>query len=69
MPADWIPLQSSNLSACAYDEATQTLQVRFQSGRTYTLTSVPKDVAQGLADASSPGAYYANELKGQYPGG
>lgn len=66
---DWIPLQSSNLAACAYDEATSTLSVRVRSGRTYQLQNVSRETYQGLVDAGSPGAYYNDELKGKYPGG
>jgi len=66
---DWTPLQSSNIAACAYDDATSTLHVRFHSGRTYQLSNVSRETYEGLRDASSPGAYYNSELKGRYPGG
>ena len=66
---DWHELQSSNLAACAYDDASSTLHVRFRSGRSYALQGVAKSTYEALCEASSPGAYYNSELKGRYPGG
>lgn len=63
---DWRPLTSSNLNAFRYDPTTQTLQIRFHSGRTYDYADVPETVADGLASAGSPGQYFNSAIKGQY---
>lgn len=63
---DWTPLTSSNLSAMRYDAETRTLQIRFQSGRTYDYQDVSADVADGLAQADSPGKYFNSSIKGVY---
>lgn len=61
-----IPLASSNLSGYEYDEASQTLSIRFQSGRTYRYGSVPQDVADGLGSADSPGRYFNANIKNNF---
>ena len=63
---DWQPLSSSNLNAMRYDPETKTLQIRFNSGRTYDYSDVPPEVAEGLTTASSPGAYFNAAIKNQY---
>lgn len=62
----WQPLSSSNLDAMRYDPEGQTLQIRFKSGRTYSYQGVEASVAEGLANAGSPGAYFNNTIKGSY---
>ena len=59
----WTPLASSNLSACRYDEQERLLQIRFQSGRTYSYKDVPEEVASGLTSANSPGQYFNQNIK------
>jgi hypothetical protein len=65
----WTPLASSNLSALRYDEETRLLQIRFQSGRTYAYRDVDPTVADGLKQASSPGAYFNSNIKGIFEEG
>jgi hypothetical protein len=66
---DWTPLASSNLSALRYDESTRVLQIRFQSGRTYSYQDVDPTVVDGLKEASSPGAFFNNNIKGIFEEG
>jgi hypothetical protein len=61
-----IPLRSSALAFATYDEDTELLEVTFTNGRTYTHQGVPKEIAEGLAEASSAGAYYNTTIKGVY---
>lgn len=63
---DWQPLSSSNLNAMRYDPVEQNLQIRFTSGRTYSYGSVPQSVADGLAQADSPGQYFNSNIKGVF---
>jgi len=59
-------LQSSNLSSYSYDPDSETLRITFKSGRTYTYSSVPPSVADGLGTASSPGRYFNATIRNQY---
>lgn len=61
---DWQPLSSTNLSTMRYAPVAQDLQIRFKSGRTYSYGSVPQSIADGLAQADSPGAYFNSNVKG-----
>ena len=62
----WQPLQSSNLVAYRYNEGEKKLQVKFTSGRIYEYADVPKDVAEGLSTAPSPGKYFNAEIKNAF---
>lgn len=64
--ADWRPLQSTSLTGYRYDPETRSLDIRFASGRTYTLEGVPAGVAEGLESAPSAGTYFNTHLRGQY---
>lgn len=59
-------LNSSNLASYDYDENTQTLSIRFLSGRTYRYLDVPSSVVEGLASAASPGRYFNAAIKDQF---
>lgn len=61
-----IPLTSTTLISCRYDKSSQTLDLTFTSGRTYTLNDVPPDQFLGLVHANSPGQYFNANLKGKY---
>jgi lysyl-tRNA synthetase, class II len=63
------PLASSNLAGYDYDPDTQTLQIRFKSGRTYSYSSVPQSVADGLGTTDSPGQYFNSTIKDVYAQG
>ena len=64
--AQWQPLQSSNVAATRYDPTTETLEVRFHSGRSYAYERVPSSIYQGLVDAESPGKYFNTSIKDNY---
>lgn len=56
-----------NSSCIAWAEySAGTLQVRFHSGRTYTLRGVPERLYEGLLNSASPGWYFNTYLKGRY---
>jgi len=61
-----VPVSSTALSSCTYDDETQDLIVTFLSGRSYTHAGVPAEVYQGLVMASSPGSFYNEVIKGTY---
>ncbi len=62
----WQPLSSSNLRSCRYDPGTETLDIQFHSGRTYSYARVPSTVFQGLVDADSPGRFFNAQIKDHY---
>ena len=59
-------VSSSNLEEVGYDPSTQTLEVRFKSGRTYQYFDIPEHIHDGLMKAGSPGGYLNSEVKGKY---
>ena len=61
-----IALNSSCISAVDYDPLTRKMYLRFRSGRSYTLRDVPEYHFNGLLNASSPGSYFNDYLKGRY---
>lgn len=66
--SDWQPLASSNLSAFRYDPDTGQLEIRFVNGTTYSYAGVDPTVVAGLAEASSPGRYFHDNIKAMYEG-
>lgn len=61
-----VMLNSSNLSACDYDEASQTLTISFNGGGEYAYRGVPKSVFDALQTSPSPGSYFAQAVRGKY---
>jgi hypothetical protein len=59
-------LKTGSISDVEYDEETQSLEITFRNGRSYTLTGVPPDMYDGLITADSPGSYYNTYLRGRY---
>jgi hypothetical protein len=59
MPA----LRSSNLASAEYDAEAQSLTITFRSGSTYTYSGVDEGTYEGLLSASSPGKYFADQIK------
>ncbi len=65
--AHWQALQSSNLQAMAYDHERSILMIRFKSGDVYQYQDVEAEVADELARAPSPGAYFYSAIRDAYP--
>jgi hypothetical protein len=62
-----IPVESSNVEAVAYDEATLTLHVSFRNGSLYEYSRVPTEVFRSFLDAPSKGSFVHEVLrKGGY---
>ena len=59
-------VNSSNVAAVGYEEASQTLQVEFNNGSTYQYFDVPKAVFEGLTNAGSVGGYLNTHIKGSF---
>lgn len=61
-----IPVVSSNVESIGYDEATQTLRVRFLNGSEYDYKNVPIMEFEQLNNAQSVGSYLNRNIKGNY---
>lgn len=62
----WYDADSSMISAFAYDEAEQILEVAFHNTGVYRYYEVPVEVFEGLRDASSKGSYMRNMIIDMY---
>ena len=56
------PVESSMIQAVGYDAKTHTLEVLFNSGRTYCYEDVPPKVYKELMAADSKGRYMLSEI-------
>lgn len=63
---EMIYVDSSNVEAIGYDDATQELHVRFLSGGYYVYSEVPRHVFDDLMSAPSKGSFLNREIKGVY---
>jgi len=60
----WIQLQSSAISAVAYQGTS--LFVRFINNHEYEYYNVPKNIYDGLISAPSAGRYFNAYIEGRY---
>lgn len=63
---NYSPVQSSNLRAVAYDEASQTLGVIFHNGSEYHYANVPKTVVSDMLSSPSTGQFFSRNVKGVF---
>jgi len=61
------PVSSSNITEVGYDEANQTVYVKFLNGSTYAYKGVPEHEFENLRTASSVGSYLNRNYKNVYP--
>ena len=62
-----VPVNSSNLAAIGYDEASETLEVEFRNTGLYAYYNVPPFMHERLMAAPSVGAFFNTEIKHAYP--
>lgn len=60
---EMIPVSSSNVQEIGYDEANQTLYVRFFNNSLYSYQGVPIAEFYELQNASSVGGYLSRNIK------
>ncbi len=60
------PASSSNLASVGYDEASQVLEIEFQSGSVYSYRGVPLSVFQALMSAASHGSHFSAFIRNRY---
>ena len=59
-------VNSSMVYAIGYDSKSKTLEIVFQSGKTWIYEEVPKKVYKELVNASSIGSYMRSNIIGFY---
>jgi len=62
-----VTVDSSMIHAVGYDAETQTLEVVFNTGRTYLYRNVPPEEFDGLMAAESKGRYMRANIIDMYP--
>lgn len=61
------PVESSMIKAVGYDETSSTLEVLFDSGKTYLYSEVPNHVYSELMESDSKGSYMRDFVIDCYP--
>ena len=59
-------VDSSNVEAIGYDEATQELHIQFVGGGYYVYQGVPREIYDELMAAPSKGSYLNRCIKAAY---
>lgn len=63
---NWISVNSTNVSALAYDDTSQTLSVEFKAGNRYQYFDVPRSTFEECLNASSVGRYFNANIKNRF---
>jgi hypothetical protein len=58
-------IHSSAVSEVAYDDETEVLELKYNSG-TYAYSGVPVEVYQGLVASDSPGKFIADHIRDKF---
>lgn len=59
--------ESSNIVSVGFEEHSHTLEIEFQRGAVYRYANVPHAVWVHFMSAPSKGAFFAKQIKQQYP--
>ena len=62
-----VPVESSMISAVAYDDAGRELIVIFNTGQAYTYSDVPRETYDELLRADSKGTYMNASVLNRFP--
>ena len=60
-------VESTTLTALAYDDAREILELEFRSRAVYSYFGVPGSVYEALLAAPSKGRYFNREIRGRFP--
>ena len=63
---EWVPVSSRNIDAVSYDKDSQTLSVRFNSGRTYSYAGVQANLVTEMLQSPSVGRFFRENIRGAY---
>lgn len=61
--SEYIPVNSSHISAVKYEEETKKLYVDFEDTGVYVYSGVQKHTWQAFMDASSKGGFLSRHIK------
>ena len=61
------PVESSTIQSAGYDEESYTLEVVFNSGKTYRYFEVPKTFYLELMESDSQGSYMLSDVIDCFP--
>jgi hypothetical protein len=64
---EWMAIESSALSACAYDPRERALYLRFASGEVYRYRFFMRGQYQEFLGAESKGRYFAEHIRDRFP--
>jgi hypothetical protein len=59
-------VKSSRIDSVGYDDKAQVLEVAFINGAVYQYKGVPKNIAESLRSAESPGRYFGANIQKAY---
>jgi hypothetical protein len=59
-------VESGKIRSVGYDADTKVLEVEFAGGRVYQYFDVPKEKHEGFMSAESKGAFFNQQINGQY---
>jgi hypothetical protein len=62
-----IKLPSAVIAAYEYDVATETLTIRYHSGKVYNYLKVPEKVFKEMRSVMVKGIWFNRNIKGKYP--
>lgn len=62
----WVDISSSMLTRARYDEPEKKMVIQFKDGSMYEYADVDEDEFQSMVNASSPGSYFHENIKGNY---
>ena len=60
------PVSSSSIAFVGYDAQKQILEIEFHHGAVYQYFDVPKEMYEGLLNATSHESYFFNEIREKY---
>lgn len=60
-------MPSTAIQSVTYDEAANTLDITFTTGRAYRYFAVPRAVHEGLLSSRSKGRYFNDVIRPRYP--
>lgn len=59
-------VESSHVKSIGHDPNTNTLEVKFKNGTTYSYQGVPADVHSEMMNSTSVGSFMNSRIKGHY---
>lgn len=66
-PMRRIPVRSRMIKTIAFDEVEKELEIYFHNGKVRYVSGISTEVVAALLLAASPGNYYLDHIRKQYP--